>query len=119
MDSGYLGRHANDLDIIESWPLFGKPSPEFELYDLEQDPWEKQNLSGNVVLAEVEINLRAKLRTFLDETGDRILAGKLPNFTSEAVKPMWLKSDDGTYQLNFDGTSECHERPFELLYQEA
>ena len=41
LDSGYLGRYANDLDIIESWPPFGKPSPEFELYDLEQDPWEK------------------------------------------------------------------------------
>ena len=116
MDSGYLGRYANDLDVIESWPLFGKQSPKFELYDLGQDQWEKRNLSGNSTLTEVETNLRANLHKFLDETNDRILEGQLPNFTGEVVKSMWLKKDDNTYRLNFDVTSECRERPFELLY---
>ena len=53
------------------------------------------------------------------KTGDHILGGQLPSFTNEAVKPMSLESDDGTYQVNFEGTSECHEQPFELLYQEV
>ena len=61
-------------------------------------------------------NTAANLHKFLDATDDRILEGKLPNFTGEVVKPMWIKKDDNTYCLNFDVTSECRERPFELLY---
>ena len=44
--------------------------PEFELYDLEQDPWELTNLAAEPARAERIASLRAKLEDFMRQQGD-------------------------------------------------
>jgi N-sulfoglucosamine sulfohydrolase len=47
--------------------------PEFELYDLEKDPWEFHNLAGKAEYAEVEQRMKAALRAWRHETDDPTL----------------------------------------------
>ena len=42
----------------------------FELYDLEADPWECRNLSGDPAYAHVLANLQDHLRSFQERTND-------------------------------------------------
>jgi len=44
--------------------------PEFELYDLEADPWEGANLAGNPDHADTLARLKRKLRSFQERTND-------------------------------------------------
>ncbi len=52
---------AGTLDKRLSQIYFAQPRPVYELYDLEKDPAELQNLSGKPEVAEVERNLRIAL----------------------------------------------------------
>ena len=56
-----------------------QPRPEVELYDLPNDPWERQNLAGRPDLADVEEELAATLVRWQHETGDPLLAGPVPS----------------------------------------
>jgi N-sulfoglucosamine sulfohydrolase len=47
--------------------------PEFELYDLEKDPWEFHNLAGKAEYGEVEQRLKAALKAWRHETDDPAL----------------------------------------------
>ncbi len=47
--------------------------PEFELYDLEKDPWEFHNLAGKAEYAEVEKRMKAALKAWRHETDDPAL----------------------------------------------
>lgn len=49
--------------------------PRYELYDLETDPWEQQNLAGRAELAAVEADLKARLVRWMKETSDPLLNG--------------------------------------------
>jgi hypothetical protein len=49
---------AGKLPPLLDKAYFSRPRPIYELYDLEQDPSELQNLSGNADLADVERELR-------------------------------------------------------------
>jgi N-sulfoglucosamine sulfohydrolase len=42
----------------------------FELYDLENDPWETRNLAGNPAFSEEMEKLKKKLYTFQERTND-------------------------------------------------
>ncbi|MCS7237787.1 MAG: sulfatase [Thermoguttaceae bacterium] len=44
--------------------------PQFELYDLEADPFEARNLADDPAYADVLARLKAKLREFQEKTGD-------------------------------------------------
>ena len=48
--------------------------PPEELFDLEQDPWELNNLIADPGHAEILERLRGRLRTMMRETGDPVLA---------------------------------------------
>ena len=47
--------------------------PEWELYDLEEDPWELHDLAGKPELAEVEEDLRERLVAWQRDTADPLL----------------------------------------------
>ena len=53
------------------------PRPRVELYDLEADPFERDNLTGSEALAEVEKDLAERLGTWQRETGDPVLQGPI------------------------------------------
>jgi N-sulfoglucosamine sulfohydrolase len=59
-------------DIRKAFDTFAKP-PEFELYDLENDPWEFHNLAGKAEHAETEQRLKAALEAWRHETDDPTL----------------------------------------------
>lgn len=73
-DERYAGTH-----IRTAFDTFAEP-PEFELYDLAQDPWEFRNLAGNPDHAEAEQRLRSALETWRQETDDPTLD---PDFHDE------------------------------------
>ena len=53
------------------------PRPEIELYDLENDPHETENLAGKAEFANVEQELSVRLKNVQEITGDPILDGSL------------------------------------------
>jgi len=70
-------------DIEEAFPPRSRrpdlsaPRPEEELYDLSADPDEDHNLIGRAEHAEAADQLRAKLRQWMERTGDPFLSDKL------------------------------------------
>lgn len=58
--------------------------PTMELYDLQEDPWEMENLAGRPEQADVESDLASQLQDFLEETDDPILHGTVPRPQDEA-----------------------------------
>ena len=57
----------------EQWKLihYYETPEEFELYDLEKDPWEKENLYGRAEHADRAKQLQQRLEELRRETGDR------------------------------------------------
>ncbi len=62
-------REAGELTATQS-QLFEYPRPQFELYDLEADPWESQNLAGQSEYQEVLSQLEGALDQWSQSTGD-------------------------------------------------
>ncbi|MDP6036984.1 MAG: DUF4976 domain-containing protein, partial [Candidatus Latescibacteria bacterium] len=60
-----------DEHIQAVYELYENP-PEFELYDLQNDPWEFENLSGDRAYAAVAQGLKNRLATWQEETGDAL-----------------------------------------------
>ncbi len=112
VDTGWVGRFNDNLDLLNDWRYFGNPSPEYELYDLEQDPWETENLAEDPHYRKTRDALAEVMHTHLEETEDAILKGELPNITGEPTKPQWIKIDD-RFVLNYCLEEETRERPFE------
>jgi hypothetical protein len=48
-----------------------------ELYDLEADPLERENLAGREDVREIEAELRERLWTWMRETDDPLLKGPI------------------------------------------
>lgn len=64
----------------------GSQHPPAELYDLDADPLEQHNLSGDPHYREIERRLGAQLRTWMVETGDPLLSGPI---ASPAARQAW------------------------------
>jgi arylsulfatase A-like enzyme len=58
--------------------LLAHPHPEYEFYDLLDDPLERNNLAGQVEFRALETRMRADLNDWLESTSDPILAGRVP-----------------------------------------
>ena len=74
-DIGYVTSREDRYDgtpIRAAFDTYANP-PEFELYDLANDPWEFNNLAGKAEYAEVEQRMKAALKNWQQETSDPAL----------------------------------------------
>jgi len=84
-------------ETLRNWPR-----PEIELYDLVQDPWERDNLAGNPDILEIEKALLHELNGWLSCTDDPVLDGVVPapigyweHFCAKSVGPGGLPQEPG------------------------
>lgn len=74
-DIGYAVSRESEYDgtpVRRAFDVYADP-PEFELYDLQQDPWEFENLAGRPNHAATERRLKAALEDWRRETDDPCL----------------------------------------------
>lgn len=74
-DIGYSTSRADryaGTPVRAAFDTFANP-PEFELYDLANDPWEFHNLAGKAEYADIEKRMKAALEAWRHETDDPAL----------------------------------------------
>jgi len=76
-------------------PLWNDAPPEWELYDLDEDPHEHHNLAGESDLASTETGLREQLAAWLERTGDPI-ARMFASYSHAA----WMEGQRRTAERN-------------------
>lgn len=89
---------------------FTGPRPEYELFDVENDPNEINNLAGQAEFKDIQSRLTSQLETWINSHSD---TGQIPE--AQMVASMWpnnkqpktlpakaslLKNKDGSYQLS-------------------
>jgi N-sulfoglucosamine sulfohydrolase len=78
----------------EVYRRFRRP-PEFELYDLQDDPWETRDLAGDPAHAEVLARLKARLAEWRAQSGDAL---RKPNLLNRLTEENDATISDGTYR---------------------
>jgi len=94
-------------EFIEAY--FADPRPEQELYDLDEDPWERHNLGregGDYNSTRAE--LKGRLMGFLEDTRDPILEGPVAHPGTSGYECYWVE-EAGRFRLRID--TDFHERP--------
>lgn len=74
-----MGLYSQRMLRTERWKLVYNPWDVDELYDLENDPWELDNLAGDPAHAQLQRALEARLWRWMHDTADP-LAGPAANF---------------------------------------
>jgi arylsulfatase A-like enzyme len=110
VDTAWLGRFGPERSIAEQW--YGAPAPRCELYDLQVDPWELNNRADDATYTRVRRTLEKCLDAQLEETGDLIVLGFVPNKESMDDVPLWEQQGDGSYRLRAYSREESSEVPF-------
>lgn len=59
--------------------------PRYELYDLDADPWEQENLAGREEVASVEADLKTRLIRWMAQTGDPVLDGPVQSIYNREI----------------------------------
>ena len=80
--------------------FYGSQRPEEELYDLEADPHEQENLADDPEYADRLESLRETVDEWMESTDDRLLDGKWPpsDIQEERVwKSPWIPRHDGRH----------------------
>ena len=75
-----LVKHPEHPVVKPFVPLLASPMPPEQLYDLERDPWQTNNLIDDPACAEVKERLKAQLREYQLETGDPRATGDMRIF---------------------------------------
>lgn len=70
-----------DADYAHKFADEWSPLPPEELYDLENDPLERNNLIDDERFQSIRLELNDKLFEWLEKTNDRILEGRIPEKT--------------------------------------
>lgn len=83
-------QHSFRMGFDLAGQLYGKKRDEEELYDLNNDPEEKNNLAYNEKYLQVKEVLKNKLLTVLRETGDPLLAGSISPRMKIAAQYDWV-----------------------------
>lgn len=74
----YMMAHKNDPEVSPLYEDAFLKRPEYELFDLEEDPWQMNNVAGDPVYQDIEEELREQLNRYLRETGDpRVTGGEI------------------------------------------
>ena len=90
----------DSLDSVQSlW--FRTPKPEEELYDLQMDPYELENLANTPELQDTLVHLRQVLNNWIDSTNDlgqypekELIAKWLPEGQQPQLPPLELEEKD-------------------------
>ena len=93
-------------EMIEKY--YGQPRPEEELYDLEKDPWEKENLVERPEYEKIRDELRARLTRFLEETSDPLLQGPVRHPGRKGYECFWVKEGE---KFRLKVTTDFREYP--------
>ena len=96
---------SGKLDSIPSlW--FRTPKPEEELYDLQNDPFELVNLSGQINFQDTLVQFRRTLDRWIEETNDKgripekeLISNWLPNGKQPKLKPLQMEERDNRINL--------------------
>lgn len=81
---GWLPSEVTQMNKIwknwwtELWPPLKKKRKEIELFDIEQDPWCMHDLSKDPQYQAVKETLLKKMETWMKETNDPLLKGRVP-----------------------------------------
>ena len=110
VDNGWLARYAGDRATVERW--YGTPLPETQLFDLEADPHELNNVAGTPALASIQAELERRLDHQLRTTADPILHGPAPNRAGEPDVAQWQEQPDGSFCLAPDDPADPGEISF-------
>lgn len=74
----YMMAHNDDPEIRPLYEDAFLKRPEYELFDLREDPWQMNNVAGDPEYRQIEEELKERLRNYLEETGDpRVTGGEI------------------------------------------
>ncbi len=80
---------------------YGEARPREELYDVQRDPWEYENLAGDAEYADLLSDLAGRMDRWMEETGDLLLEGRWPA-NPTLVENMRARSKSEDYAEWFD-----------------
>lgn len=75
-----ISKHPDHPAVRRFIPLLVAPRPREELYDLQADPWELNNLADSPPHAEIKARLKAQLETCQRQTKDPRITGDMAIF---------------------------------------
>ena len=109
VDTDWLGRFGAHRGDVEA--RYGAPAPPRELYDLQADGWELNNLADDPAHAGLCAQLEQRLTQHLEATDDLIVSGPVPNKEDKPDVPLWERQVDGSYRLRAYDRNEGSDVP--------
>lgn len=81
----FLVEHRDDPAVAPFYQAAFGLRPEWELYDVQNDPWQRANLAGEPRCRRILASLQARLAAWMRRTGDPRAAGETSIWDAECV----------------------------------